>query len=101
MAANFQRERSVSDSTDKSDSSESDDKDSFISLNNFWASEWNDLTSDDITMEVKAMQDSQNEEGSRDKYATASEEEEDSAFEEEEDSDEFYGRRRRRMSHTR
>jgi len=93
MAANFQRERSVSDSTDKSDSSKSDEKDSFISLNNFWASEWNDLTSDDITMEVKAMQDSQNEEGSRDKYATASEEEEDSAFEEEEDSDEFYGRR--------
>ena len=104
---NINRERSVSNSTGsvKSDSSRSEDKDSFICLNNYWASEWNDLTCDDSNTKdpLKAIQDSLNEEvassissedegvGAPDKYATANEEGESIAFEEEDDSDEFYG----------
>mmetsp|Transcript_32135 Transcript_32135/g.65092 ORF Transcript_32135/g.65092 Transcript_32135/m.65092 type:complete len:1326 (+) Transcript_32135:167-4144(+) len=74
-----------SDDLDKSDSSKSEDRDSFVSLNNYWASEWNDLTVDDN----KNIQDSLHEEdveedtGAHDKYSTALEEE---------DSDDFYGR---------
>jgi len=89
---------SVSDSSDKSDSSKSDDNDSYISLNKYWASEWNDLTCDDIATEVgesftSVPSEEEEDIQTRDKYATSAEEEDDSVAieDEEEGSHEFYG----------
>jgi len=75
-----------SDDLDKSDSSKSEDRDSFVSLNNYWASEWNDLTVDDNNNIQDSLHEEDVEEddtGAQDKYSTALEEE---------DSDDFYGR---------
>lgn len=82
---------SVSSGDDKSDSSEKQDKDGFISLNNYWSSEWNDLTVDESTNYTETdtnvknsvyEEDVHGETGAHDKYSIALEEE---------DNDEFYG----------
>lgn len=82
---------SVSSGDDKSDSSEKQDKDNFISLNNYWSSEWNDLTVDDSTNYTETNTNVENfwneedvdeETEAHDKYSIALEED---------DNNEFYG----------
>ena len=79
---------SGSSGDDKYDSSESEEEDSFISLNNYWSNEWNDLTLDDSTNRANKVQDSLNEKDvdedieAHDKYSTELDEE---------DNDNFYG----------
>lgn len=93
LMAGFRNElsASVSSGDDKSDSSEKQDKDGFISLHNYWSSEWNDLTVDDSANNTETntnVEDSLNEEdvdeetGAHDKHSIALEEE---------DTDDFYG----------
>ena len=82
---------------EKSDSSRSNDKDSYVNLYSYWAREWNDLTSDDnhnasqvgdaqvslSQVVVDSVSSGDEDVVSGDKYVTS--------VEEEEDSDEFYG----------
>ncbi len=93
LMAGFRNELSASGSSgdDKSDSSEKQDKDGFISLNNYWSSEWNELTVDDSANNTETStnvedslyeEDVDEETGGHDKYSIALEQE---------DNDEFYG----------
>lgn len=94
----LKQELNASESSDeRSDSSRSNDKDSYVNLYSYWAREWNDLTSDDnhnlsqvgdaqvsLSQEVVDSVSSGDEDVvTGDKYVTS--------VEEEEDSDEFYG----------